>query len=86
MGDNVHRLNGAAVGDETKQRFLDWMAGGYDKFVEAHGETPDYMAFALGRLKGHQACGWTGQDEAEGASEAFVSRAILGLQRQLLEY
>lgn len=85
MSDNVHPLRGAQVGDETKQRFLDWMAGAYDQFVTAGG-SPNYIAFVVGQLDGGQSAGWTVEGSAQGAADACVSRAIVGLQRKLLNY
>ena len=81
----VHQLRDAQVGDATKQRFLDWLAGAYDKFVEAGGN-PDSVVFVIGELRGAQACGWTMCGLAEGCADAVVARAIVGLQRQLNDY
>lgn len=84
--ENVTSLRGAALeGDANKQRFLDWLAAAYDEFAGFGCGPPSSFVFVLATSDGPQSVGWTMSGEADNKADAMVSRAVIGIQRKLME-
>lgn len=85
MSAEVVSLHGAKVGNDRREQFLAQVATRFDLFVEAYGEEPEALIFALCGIRQNVATGWIVTGDSEGAGSAMMAYAAAALRSEVFK-